>query len=221
MAFSVARLVVALSCFGMALGDVEDDIVVKLVSDQPHSLPSFEELWTLAADEMAWVVELRRELHRLPELMYNESVTSGKIAQVLTSLGIEFTDGWAINTKRADLAAKGFQSGVGGTGIVAEIGTGRSPCVLLRADIDALPIHESAELGLPFASENVGRMHACGHDAHAAMLVGAAAVLKKREALLNGTVRLIWQPAEEGVGYTKVSSQHDLPRRWCGWEAHG
>ena len=93
-------------------------------------------------------------------------------------------------------AAKGFVSGEGGTGIVAHIGTGAEPCVLLRADIDALPIHEVVDL--PWKSETPGRMHACGHDGHAAMLLGAAAVLKRREHLIKGTIRLIWQPAEEG-----------------------
>lgn len=191
----MSRWLLAWLCVGSFAS--AEEVVVKLVSEvSRREAPSFEELWSLAADEMAWVVELRRELHRLPELMYNESVTAAKIAQVLGSLGVSFTTGWAKNIKHAELAAKGFASGEGGTGIVAEIGTGGPPCVLLRADIDALPIREAS--GLPFASESAGKMHACGHDAHGAMLVGAAALLKKREAALNGTVRLIWQPAEEG-----------------------
>ncbi|EGB12894.1 hypothetical protein AURANDRAFT_52138 [Aureococcus anophagefferens] len=145
---------------------------------------------------MPWVVETRRELHRMPELLFDEHMTSGKIASVLASLGVNFTTGWAVNTKREELAAKGFASGAGGTGIVAEIGSGGEPCVLLRSDIDALPIHETAPV--PWRSEIDGRMHACGHDGHAAMLLGAAAVLKRREADIVGTVRLVFQPAEEG-----------------------
>eukprot|EP00633_Aureoumbra_lagunensis_P005682 CAMPEP_0197318746 /NCGR_PEP_ID=MMETSP0891-20130614/52289_1 /TAXON_ID=44058 ORGANISM="Aureoumbra lagunensis, Strain CCMP1510" /NCGR_SAMPLE_ID=MMETSP0891 /ASSEMBLY_ACC=CAM_ASM_000534 /LENGTH=408 /DNA_ID=CAMNT_0042809349 /DNA_START=212 /DNA_END=1438 /DNA_ORIENTATION=+ len=119
-----------------------------------------------------------------------------KVTSVLNSLGIDYQTGWASNRKHAELAAKGFQSGEGGTGIVADIGNGNQPCVLLRADIDALPILEKS--GLPFSSEFTGKSHACGHDGHAAMLLGAAALLKKRESQFNGTVRLIWQPAEEG-----------------------
>lgn len=84
---------------------------------------------------------------------------------------------------------------------MAEIGTGEAPCVLLRADIDALPIKEWPGL-VPYASTRPGEMHACGHDAHAAMLLGAAALLKaeERKGGINGTVRLIWQPAEEVLG---------------------
>ena len=141
-------------------------------------------------------METRRELHRTPELLFDEKQTAAKIAQVLTALQVNFTTGWAKNTKRAELAAKGFVSGEGGTGIVAQIGSGKEPCVLLRADIDGLPIHENVDS--PWKSTEDGRMHACGHDGHTAMLLGAAAVLKRREAEIKGTIRLIWQPAEEG-----------------------
>lgn len=130
--------------------------------------------------------------------MFNETYTSDRIARALTELDIPFTRGWAKNIKHAELAAKGMRSGEGGTGIVAEIGTGKEPCVLLRADIDALPIKEHPNI-VPFTSELPNEMHACGHDAHAAMLLGAAAILKSKERLgaINGTIRLIWQPAEE------------------------
>jgi IAA-amino acid hydrolase len=79
---------------------------------------------------------------------------------------------------------------------VATLGNGDGPCVGLRADMDALPIQEEADV--PFRSQHEGRMHACGHDCHTAMLLGAARVLKQREAEIRGTVKLLFQPAEEG-----------------------
>jgi IAA-amino acid hydrolase len=161
--------------------------------------PSYSELFQAAFDVLPWVMDIRRQLHQHPELMFAEAQTSETIAAALTKLEISFTQGWAVNTKHAQLSEKGFESGPGGTGIVAELGTGKPPCVLLRADIDALPIQEDPKL-VPFESEEKGKMHACGHDAHAAMLLGAAAVLKGHDQLgnINGTIRMIWQPAEEG-----------------------
>ena len=83
-------------------------------------------------------------------------------------------------------------------GIVATVGTGKSPCVGLRSDMDALPIFE--EVASAYRSKTDGQMHACGHDAHTSMLLTAARILKQREleGKLAGTVKLIWQPAEEG-----------------------
>mmetsp|Transcript_24655 Transcript_24655/g.79702 ORF Transcript_24655/g.79702 Transcript_24655/m.79702 type:complete len:496 (+) Transcript_24655:35-1522(+) len=180
------------------VADAQEEVVVELRGVPKEEAPSFGQLWSEAAQEMPWVIPLRRELHRQPELMFNETMTARKICQVLESFDIAYSGGWAVNTKQEELEAKGFKSGRGGTGVVADIGTGGEPCVLLRADMDALPIRESKALKLPFESEINGVMHACGHDAHAAMLLGAAAVLKKREAMINGTVRIIFQPAEEG-----------------------
>ncbi len=119
--------------------------------------------------------ELRRTLHRHPELAYQEEQTSRLICQQLDRLGIDFT------------------AGLAGTGIRAELGTGFGPCVALRADMDALPIDE--ETGLEFSSENSGVMHACGHDGHVAMLLGAAELLLKHK--IAGRVVLLFQPAEE------------------------
>jgi amidohydrolase len=128
----------------------------------------------------AHVVELRRQIHRRPELGFEEEETAALVERELDSLGIEHRR-----------LAK--------TGIVARIEGGRSGrAVALRADMDALPIAEKT--GLPFASEIEGRMHACGHDAHTAMLLGAAAMLQAMRAELSGGVVLIFQPAEEGPG---------------------
>lgn len=125
-----------------------------------------------------WVVSLRRQLHRRPELQYEEVQTSRLVQQTLQELAIP------------------FQAGIAETGVVATIGGGSGPCVALRADMDALPIHEEADV--EFRSEIDGKMHACGHDCHTAMLLGAARLLKQHEAELPGTVKLIFQPAEEG-----------------------
>ena len=125
-----------------------------------------------------WIVELRRRIHRRPELMYQEVETSRLVCETLDGLGIPY---------RAPIAK---------TGVVGLIGRGDGPCVALRADMDALPIHE--ETDVPFRSEVDGRMHACGHDCHTAMLLGAARLLKAREAELQGAVKLLFQPAEEG-----------------------
>lgn len=123
------------------------------------------------------VVALRRDLHAHPELGMQEFRTTKKIAGMMDELGIpcRLTEP---------------------TGLVAEIKGSRSgKCVLLRADLDALPIRE--ETGLSFASENPGVMHACGHDTHAAMLVGAAKILSRMRDQFAGTVRLVFQPSEE------------------------
>ena len=125
-----------------------------------------------------WTREIRRDLHKCPELLYSLSETSSYVRGKLDELGIPYA----------------FP--VAHTGIVATIGSGASPCVGLRADMDALPIQEEVES--PFKSRSPGRMHACGHDAHTAMLLAAARILKEREAQLAGTVKLIFQPAEEG-----------------------
>lgn len=121
------------------------------------------------------LVEIRRRLHQYPELGFQEYQTADYIAGLLTSLGLK------------------PRTGVGKTGVLADMGSGR-PIVALRADMDALPIQE--ENDVPYASRNPGVMHACGHDVHMTALVGAAMLL--RQHTLQGTVRLIFQPSEEG-----------------------
>jgi amidohydrolase len=122
------------------------------------------------------IIELRRAIHQQPELGFREFKTSQRVSDVLTSLGIE------------------HQRGIAKTGIVATLGNGNGPTVALRADMDALPIVEANEVS--YRSQHNGVMHACGHDAHTAMLLGAAMLLAKEN--LNGTVRLLFQPCEEG-----------------------
>lgn len=136
----------------------------------------------------------RRALHRHPELMYQEAFTSDTIQAILTELNIRYTTGWAKNIHQD------VYPGPGGYGIVAHIGTQREdqPCIILRADMDALPIEESTRNIESFKSLNKGKMHACGHDGHVTMLLGAAALLKRIESSIQGTVRLMFQPAEEG-----------------------
>mmetsp|Transcript_21877 Transcript_21877/g.46826 ORF Transcript_21877/g.46826 Transcript_21877/m.46826 type:complete len:426 (+) Transcript_21877:279-1556(+) len=136
----------------------------------------------------------RRSLHRNPELMYELPHTSETIRGVLDELGVSYTTGWAKNTRRE------AYPGPGGYGIVAHIGTRSEdqPCVILRADMDALPILEATKGIDAFKSKTPGNMHACGHDGHVTMLLGAAVLLKKVEDEIVGTVRLVFQPAEEG-----------------------
>lgn len=134
------------------------------------------------------VIELRRHFHQNPELSNREFKTSDKIAEVLTDLGIEFT------------------RNVAKTGIVGIIrGDKPGKVVALRADIDALPVIERNNLPFKstkkttFLGKNVGVMHACGHDTHIAILLGVAEILSKHKDKIKGTVKLIFQPAEEGA----------------------
>lgn len=147
--------------------------------------------------------EIRHYLHQHPEISENEFETTAFIKKHLKDLGIEPL---AYPLK---------------TGVIAEIGSGQ-PIIALRADIDALPIIEKT--GLAYASKN-GAMHACGHDFHQTSLLGAAQILKERKAEIKGTVRLIFQPAEENFqgayqvieaggieGVSAIIGYHNNPR---------
>ena len=130
------------------------------------------------------VVALRRHLHMHPELSQQEEQTMAFVSDYLTGLNIP------------------HQTNVGGHGIVAIIGDPKASfAVAIRADMDALPVLE--QTGLPYASQNPGVMHACGHDVHTAILMGTARVLKGMENELPGAVKLFFQPAEEKGGGAK------------------
>jgi amidohydrolase len=134
------------------------------------------------------LIRLRREIHRYPELAFKEVRTAQLVADTLREIG-----GIEVRT------------GVGKTGVVGTLGTGDGPTIAIRADMDALPIGEANDV--PYRSQTPGAMHACGHDAHTAMLLGAAHLLKQRFAAdgLRGTVRFLFQPAEEDTGGEAMS----------------
>ena len=127
-----------------------------------------------------WIIKLRREFHSEPEISFKEYKTQERIIKVLQDLGVE--------TKK-----------IADTGVVATIhGKADGPCIALRADIDALEVLEvQTERNKDYISHNTGFMHACGHDAHIAMVLGAARLLQENRHTLSGSVRLIFQPAEE------------------------
>lgn len=170
---ALQRRGLALACvLGVALGVAARGA---WASETPDSLAGFLQQ---AAGIEDWLVQTRRNFHSFPELLFDEHNTSATIRRHLEELGIP------------------YKFPVARTGIVATIGSGEGPVVALRADIDALPIHEAT--GAEYASQRPGKMHACGHDAHMTMLLGAARLLKGMEGQLKGTVRLLFQPAEEG-----------------------
>jgi len=138
------------------------------------------DLRKLVSEHKELIIKTRRDLHRIPEVGYTEEKTSAYVADYLKREGLE------------------VQTGIAQFGVVGLLDSGRpGPTVLIRADMDALLLQE--ETGLEFASTHDGVMHACGHDAHMAMLLGAAKLLNDMKAELPGSVLLIFQPAEEGA----------------------
>lgn len=134
-------------------------------------------------------IEWRHFLHAIPEIAFNEKETAAFVSNKLRSFGFKIDTGYA------------------GTGIVGSISKGTSSRTIgLRADMDALPILETAEL--PYRSKNTGMMHACGHDGHMAMLLGAASLVSRVE--FDGTIRFIFQPAEENEGGAKKMIEDGL-----------
>lgn len=141
-----------------------------------HTLESLIKQY--ASQYLEQVVAWRRHIHSHPELSGEEQETSLYIQKILGELGIPYVND------------------VSDYAVIGEIqGAHTGPVIALRADIDALPIHEAT--GLPFASQNEGVMHACGHDSHIAILLGAAAILQSIKNQLHGTVKLVFQPSEE------------------------
>jgi len=126
------------------------------------------------------IIDWRRDFHQYPELGFDEHRTSKIIGETLKEMGLS------------------PQMNVGKTGVIADLTFGQGPTIGLRADMDALPMQETS--GLDFSSKHDGVMHACGHDGHMAMLLGTAKVLTQNRNSFNGTVRFIFQPAEEGAG---------------------
>jgi amidohydrolase len=126
------------------------------------------------------LIAIRRDIHAHPELAFQEVRTAGVVARELEKLGIPHS------------------TGIAGTGVVGLIEGGRpGPVLIVRGDMDALPITEKT--GLPWASQTDGLMHACGHDIHTATLLGVAAVLNRLAPQIAGTVKLVFQPAEESI----------------------
>lgn len=140
------------------------------------------ERYTIQAEELfEYTRSLRRDFHMHPELGFQEIRTSGIVAEELGNLGIDVT------------------TGIGKTGVVGLIKFNQpGPTALLRFDMDALPIQE--ETSAPYASQNPGIMHACGHDGHTAIGLTVAKLLLSNQENLPGTVKLVFQPAEEGLG---------------------
>jgi hippurate hydrolase len=135
----------------------------------------------------------RRDIHAHPELRFEEHRTSEFVAGKLADFGCE------------------VHRNIGKTGVVGVLRTGDGPSIGLRADMDALPIHEANDI--PYRSKHDGRMHACGHDGHTTMLLGAARYLAETRNFA-GTVHFIFQPAEEGIGGAKAMLHDGLFERF-------
>lgn len=182
-----------------------------------------EDLTASVAADYPYVFDLYRHFHQNPELSLREVATSRRLAAELKSLGFSVTtgvgDAWV--REKARLVAGKVDEGVGGYGVVAVMENGEGPVLMLRADMDALPLEEKT--GLPYASKVKSRdylgqdapvMHACAHDSHVAMLIGVARRLAAMKDQWRGTIILVGQPAEElGLG-ARAMLADGLYKRW-------
>jgi amidohydrolase len=138
----------------------------------------------LVNEQKDLIINTRRDLHKIPETAYTEKKTAAYVTDYLNREGFE------------------VQTGIAKFGVVGLMKTGKpGPTLMIRADMDALPLSEAT--GLAFSSTHEGIMHACGHDAHMAMALGAATVLNKIKSELSGNIKFLFQPAEEGPGGAK------------------
>jgi amidohydrolase len=159
-------------------------LFVSLLSGGAMSLSIPDRLTADIQELMPELVALRRDFHEHPELGFEEVRTAGIVAQRLRRLGLE------VQTEVARTGVVGLLRG--------ESGGEGAKTLAIRADMDALPIHE--ENDVDYRSQVDGKMHACGHDGHTAILLEVAEVLSRRRAELKGNIKFIFQPAEEGVG---------------------
>jgi amidohydrolase len=156
----------------------------------------------LTDDVAADVIAVRRDLHQHPELGFAEHRTAALVAARLRALGYDVTEG------------------VGRTGVIGVLhGTRPGKTIMLRADMDALPMTE--ENSVAYASQSPGAMHACGHDGHVAMLLGAATLIARERATLAGTIVLCFQPAEEGLGGAREMVEDRVLERFGIERAYG
>ena len=142
------------------------------------------DLRQLVSEHEDLIIQTRRDLHQIPETAYTEKKTSAYVIEHLAPLGLE------------------VQTGIAEFGVVGLLSTGRpGPTLMIRADMDALPLNE--ETGLGFASTHQGVMHACGHDGHMSMVLATAAILSTIKDEFSGNIKFVFQPAEEGPGGAK------------------
>ncbi len=158
-------------------------------------MADYGQLLQQAQELFTWTQALRRHFHQYPELGFQERQTAQRVAEELTRLGLE------------------VHTGIAETGVVAVLeGCQSRPRVMLRADMDALPIQEANQV--PYASKHPGVMHACGHDGHMAILLTAARLLAERREEVPGTLIFLFQPAEEGLGGAERMIQEGVLERF-------